>query len=691
MAHRLTRLGRRAGTNRTRVRLSLAWGGSDPQTRGVLNEDQKRRGVGLMGMLMGLLLLGLELRWSGADGARIFAGKWWGWQLFEAAPEHARDVALRLAPGAGTSAFDLGDPWTLLGWGWLGLALLFGGVWLAPRLAGGASGFGVRAAAALATLFAASPWLPLFITTRTPLGATAYLGLEDQAHALGLLFLFLGAALLFRQQKSAGQADLDGPRSLVAAVALSVLLPMFLSQGFLRGRPLTNDGVAYQFQAELFAEGELASDIGPLADFFPARQILPGASATSKYPPGHSVTLAAGQTLGLSRLFVFLLAGLSTLLTFRLARRLGARSPGAAAWLFALSPMALGVGSLWLSHGTSLPMGLVFLAAWLAAWDGKPGLFRVPSLALAALAGFALSWAFDARPLTAVALALPVAIAGLAGLDRRRIGLVFAALAGFLPGLAFFLFVNHQLTGSALRPVYDLYAERMSPNDRWGLVNLATLLPYTAFNLARLSAWLVGAGAAGWLLIFAWHTARPTRHAHLAWSLPLSLLGFYSLHRFQGIPWAGPLYLIEALPVLAVLASGGLVVLFERLHLSLRLLPIALAVSSAILLVPHLRLATQEAALRNATREAAASYYHAISDTPLLVFVPLTTPADLKRHPLPPPRFAADPTTGVLTPSRWPLLARDLGPERNAELLGLLGPELTVRRWNASTDELEPY
>jgi len=265
----------------------------------VVDERKTRRALGLFGALAGVLLFGLELRWSGAGDARVFVGKLWGWQLFEAAPEHARAVALRLAPGAGAGAFDLSDAWTLVGWGWLALALSFGGLWVAPRLAGGAAGLGMRSAAALATLFAASPWLPLFVTTRMPLGATAYLGLEDQAHALGLALIFLGAAFALRFQKVAGHASLDGPRSLIAAVVLSVLLPLGLSHGFLGGQPLTNDGVAYQFQAELFAAGELASDIGPLADFFPARQVLPGPIATSKYPPGHAATLRGYRLLTL--------------------------------------------------------------------------------------------------------------------------------------------------------------------------------------------------------------------------------------------------------------------------------------------------------------------------------------------------------------------------------------------------------
>lgn len=673
--------------------MGLAWTSEDAHTKGVGNEDKSRRGRGLLLIAFGLVLLGLELRWRGGVESLVFSGKLWGAGLFELQPDELRAAAQRLAPGVGPSPLDLGDPWTLLGWAWLALALAFGAAWVAPRLVSASPSLKVRGAAAFATVLALSPWLALFIATRTPLGATAYLGLEDQTHALGLGLVLLGLVPIFRTKSPVPPSDrvragLDGPRSLAGAVVASVLLPFALSLGFLGGKPLTNDGVAYQFQAELFAAGELESDVGPLPDFFPARQILPGPRATSKYPPGHSLTLAAGSALGLPRLFVFLLAGLSTLLTFHLARRLGARSPGAAAWVFALSPMVLGVGSLWLSHGTSLPMGLIFLVAWLAAWDGKAGLFGVPSWALAALAGFALSWAFDARPLTAVALAVPVAFAGLGGLDRRRIGLVLAAFLGFLPGLVFFLFVNHELTGSALRPVYDLYAERMSPNDRWGLVNLATLLPYTAYNLARLSAWLVGAGAAGWLLIFAWHTARPKHHAHLVWSLPLSLVAFYSLHRFQGIPWVGPLYLVEALPALAVLAGGGLVVLFERLRLSPRLIPLALLASSAVLLLPHLSLASSEAELRQAPRTAAERFYHAISDTPLLVFVPLRTPAELKRHPLPPPLFTADPATGRLLPSRWPVVARDLGPVRNAELLALLGGEVTVRRWDPKAGAL---
>lgn len=650
-----------------------------------------------MTLALGVGVLGVDARWVGeAVGQRLFVGLWYGRELFAWSPSRALELATRFAPGVAGSS-GAGSAWTdpvqLAGWVVLVGALLVGAT-LGARLVSRAPGLGLRLLAALATLFAVCPWMPLFVVERTPLSAAAYLDLRDLAFALGLGLIALGGFRLGPwggrssepdgPSAAASRTGIDGPRSLLAAVLFSVLAPLLLSQAYLDGEPLTNDGVSYRFQAELFADGQLVRELGPLADFFPARQILPGPSATSKYPPGTAAVLAIGEVVGTPRLLPLLFAGLTTLLCFHLTRRLGGRSPGGAAWFFALSPMALGVGSLWLSHGTSLPMGLVFLVAWLAARDTERGR---RAFVLALVAGAALSLAFSARPLTAVALALPVALAGLRGLDKHRARLVGAALLGFLPGLVFFLTVNDAVTGSLWSPVYALYAERVSPNDRWGLINLATALPYTAYNLARLSAWLVGAGAGGLLLLFAWQHARPKHHAHLTWSLALSLLGFYALHRFQGVPWAGPLYLVEALPALAVLAGGGLVVFADRFGLSRALVFGALALASFGLLLPHLAIAQKEAGLRRAPALAAERLYAELG-APLLVFVPLDDPTVQKRYPLVPPAFHADPVTGTLVPKAWPVLARDLGAQRNAQLRALLG-EPEVRRWAAQRQALD--
>lgn len=638
-------------------------------------------GAGLF--VLGALLIGLDARWGeDASGARCFLVNWFGAGLWEATPAAFRQFAGDYAPGLGSAPFDLGQGATLAGWVHMVCALA-AGAWLGPvllRRVDGAVGRGVGLAIAsgLAFLFATSPWLALFIAERSAQSGPGYLGLIDLTRGASFTCLWLGAGLLLGRLRGAktGGEGLNSRASLFGAMAVAVAVPILLSQLYLDGGPLTNDGVAYQFQAELFSEGELQRDIGLVADFFPARQILPGALATSKYPPGHSLVLAPGGLLGIPKLLPALFAGWTVLLTWLLARRLRSPVGGAATWMVALSPLFLGVETLWLSHGTSIPMCALFLYSWIIAreraFDSKD--LSCSPIVPALVAGAALSLAFAARPLTALAFALPcgveLAVAAFRTRKSRALLAAGSGAAGFMPGLILFFLINMAITGSGFKPAYSLYADLISPNDRWGASNLATAFPYTAYNLARLSTWLGGMGGGLALLILGWKLARPQKHAGLTLAIPFTLLALYSLHRFQGIPWVGPLYLVEAAPLFALLAAGGLLALATRLfgRAATPALFALLLTSSISLLASHLRAAEQEQLSRSSPFDLA----HLEVSPHALLLIPLNDPLAQKRFPLPPPSFHANPETGALQPSAWPVFAKDLGA-RNRELWELLG------------------
>jgi hypothetical protein len=663
----------------------LPMGAAATQTVRVTTESNRTsRGWGAGLLALGILALGLDARWGvDSSGARSFLLGLLGVGTWAVPPEDFLRFASHYAPGFGEAPFDLSQSATLAGWVHLVCALALGAR-LGPRLlrrvdrsVGGGVWLGVGSACAL--LFATSPWLALFLAERNPQSAPGYLGLVDLVRGAGVTMVWVGAGLLWGTTRKEGQAAppsgrLNSLPSLLLAIAVGVFAPLLLSHAFLADAPLTNDGVAYQFQAELFAEGELHRDIGLLADFFPARQILPGALATSKYPPGHSFVLAPGTMFGIPRLLPALFAGWTILLTWLLARRLCCRSAGAAAWMVALSPMFLGVEALWLSHGTSIPMCALFFYAWISARDRASSSDRSP-LVPALVAGAALSLAFAARPMTALAFAIPCGVEFFLFWTRNRKSASGAALlggvAGFLPGLLLFYSVNAAITGSGFKPAYSLYAELLSPNDKWGLSNLGTAFPYTTYNLARLSTWLGGFGFGFVLLLLGWRVARPAKFAYLVLSIPVTLLALYSLHRFQGIPWVGPLYLVEAVPLFALVASGGLLSLSAKLF-GPRAIPaffVALLCSSAVLLSTHLGTAKTEAQRRAAPFAAALNIEGAGR---ALFLIPLDDAVSQKRFPLPPPAFHADLVTGALVPGSWPIFARDLGA-RNRDLWQLLG------------------
>lgn len=618
-----------------------------------------RRLVCAAALALGLALVLVDGRFAAEEGALVFRWSLAGRVLWEGDRAALFGVFGPSAPHLAAAA----------------VAAVLAGLALARGLRELPGRRGAAAVAgALLAFPALDPALAAFVAERSGTSAPWYLDLGDRALGLGLGLAALAWA--FRAPGGAARELAAAPpkratratratraareRALVAAAcALAALAPALLSRAFLDGEPVTNDGRAYLWQAELFARGELAREPGDLADFFPARQVLPGPRALSKYPPGYSALLAPGVALGLPELLPRLLAGLVPLLAYRIARRLACPRPHRAALLCALSPMVLGVETLWLSHSLSLPACALFAERALAARDARErGEGGASARALAA--GAALSVAFLARPVTALAFGL-----GLAPLLVGTPALAAAAAVGALPGVALFLAHGAAATGSPWRTAYGLYADVVSPNDRFGLANLGTAAELTRFNLARLAVWLHGA-AGGLLLavagVLAPRAGRPRRALLLA-APAVALAAAYALHRFQGVPWVGPLYLVEAVPLLCVLSAAGLAAL-ERARGAGAVLGVlvVLAVGSPALLARHLTVARAEVLLREAPRLAA----RAQGVERGVVFVPVADEEDAKRRSLPPPELVAP-----LPPGRL-VYARDLG-ERNAVLLRRLG------------------
>lgn len=532
---------------------------------------------------------------------------------------------------------------------------------------------------ALAGGLALDPLQARFVLSLSGEGAANSLELDHARRALALALLL--AALLAAFPARGGQAVLPPERAprraalaaeLLLAGAISLGLGWFLAQRWLEGQPLTNDGRAYLWQARLFAQGRASLPGGPWADFFPARQIYSGAQVFSKYPPGHSLLLAAGLAIGAAKAFVALGALLCPAGVWYLARRLGFERPRLAAWVFALSPMAIGIHGLWLAHGTSLPSGLLFLCAAESALARHAA--GRPAAARALLAGLALGLCFLARPGTALALCLPHLASLWLRAPRAAPGLFGATLLGALPALGVYLAFNRELTGSPWLSPYELYAAERSPNDRWGLINLPTAWPNTAFNLGRLDRWLTGTAGGLALLVVGLRASFPAARHSIALGVPLCLLAFYALLRFHGVPWAGPCYLVEALPPLACLASAGLARIAGRLAPAARpLLAPLLAGSAGWMLALQFEQAGAEYALRSRAEAAARS----APVQPALVFVPLLSEQDHKRYHLAPPL------------EREPfVLARDLGA-RNRELQRAW-PEFAAYRFDPEGGGLTP-
>jgi 4-amino-4-deoxy-L-arabinose transferase-like glycosyltransferase len=375
--------------------------------------------------------------------------------------------------------------------------------------------------------------------------------------------------------------------------------------------------------------------------------------------------LVPGVWIGFPMLLPRLLAGVSVLATWAIGRRLGLARPAWGAWALALSPAFLGVEALNLAHGTSLPFLLLFTWAALAAIDGE-------SIACACAAGLAFSIAFAARPLTAVALGVPVLALLVRERPRHSARLLACALAAAVPVALLFLEFDRRLTGSAFRTVYGTFMT--TDVSVYGSIEATTAASISAFNLSRLSVWLVGLAPGLLLPALALAAGRPNRRAWFVAALPASLFAFYVLHPFHGIPWVGPVYLSDALPYLALLVAEGLVVVETAFGATASRAAWAFfACGSVVLLAAHFGLAREEIAERQ--RPYVDARKAGIERG--VVFLSLTTPHDWRTYPLAPPE-----------PGAALVFARDLGP-RNAELVHALG-DPPAWTWDPATGELRP-
>lgn len=664
--------------------------------------DRGRPGTPLAAAGLGLLGLGLVLQraefqdpaLTGLDRPPVFSWSFAGRPLIAV----ERDRLL--------SALEV---WMPAARGICGVFSLWIGAALARRFA---SGLGARIGWALALgtglFLAVDPGLLQFVAERSAVGAETRLDVTHALRGLGLGLLTLSGLIFadrFRthrvgepeaetrrprqeshrtSQGSGGRDPLPEPSSIalpatapgapaaelgrratpwavlgLAGLALALTCELIV-RWVLLDEPLTNDGRAYLFQARLFAEGRMTLPGSSVDRFFPARQIYAGERLFSKYPPGHSLWLAPGVLVAWPALLTRLSQLCLPLLAYAVARGLGSRRPLAVALLVTGSPMVVALGCLQLSHSSSLPLSLLATAATLgglgALKDRRTGRARL----LAAVAGLAASGCVLARPGTGLALALWLVALSFSRAGPRAWPQIGIALLACLPAAGFFAAFNFATTGSVFDTAYALYAREVSPNDRWGWVNRATAVPNTLYNFARLEVWMFGL-APGLLLVVA-GLAGCVRRRAIEWlALPLALIGFYGFLRFHGVPWAGPLYWVEGLLPLLLLAVRGCDEFARRgLRHAPRVLWCVAPLASAVLIVEQVRVAGREARSRRAPLTALEQAVG--PDERAIVFVSLSREIDRRRFHL--PRPVGEPRL---------LVARSLGADdsRLAKALGL--------------------
>ena len=345
----------------------------------------------------------------------------------------------------------------------------------------------------------------------------------------------------------------------------AILFSALVGEKVFEGIPHLEDELAYVWQAQVIAHGQLSlASPKDAPSFFVPFVVDYQGRRFSKYPLGWPILLAVGVKLGARGLVNPLLAGLGVWLIYLLGKRLvGPFASLLAAGLTLTSPFfLLNSGSL-LSH----PLGLVLSAALALVWldgFGAPGAPRrwLPDLTAAGLVGALVI----TRPLTAAAVVLPFAVHGLAlfarGNRQARLHLmVMALLALGFCGLHFAW--QAALTGHALLNPYTL----VWPYDRVGFGpgfgvhpeghTLYQGLLNTLHSLETGWRDLFGWAGFSWILLpFGAWALRKNRPAWLAGSVFPCLVLVY-LAYWVGADLFGPRYFYEGLYSLTLFSGAG--------------------------------------------------------------------------------------------------------------------------------------
>ncbi|MFN2153155.1 MAG: hypothetical protein ACK2T5_16235, partial [Anaerolineales bacterium] len=111
--------------------------------------------------------------------------------------------------------------------------------------------------------------------------------------------------------------------SALILALLAILLSAWVSLNIYEGLAQLEDEYAYQWQAQVTAQGDLKIPSPPKAKGFIIPFVIDyQGERFGKYPLGWPVVLSFGERLGLIRLVNPLLAGLAVWLTYRLGQKL---------------------------------------------------------------------------------------------------------------------------------------------------------------------------------------------------------------------------------------------------------------------------------------------------------------------------------------------------------------------------------
>ena len=356
---------------------------------------------------------------------------------------------------------------------------------------------------------------------------------------------------------------------------LAVAAAVLVAQNVFENMAHLEDEFAYLWQAQILTEGKLTLPSPEHSNSFLVPFVVDYRGLRfGKYPLGWPVLLSFGVSLGMRSVVNPLLAGLAVWLIYRLGRKIFNPPVGVlAAGLALSSPFFLINGGSLLSHMWSLVLSSALLLGWLdgvAAWKEDPARKEdgphktwLPAL----LAGFSLGALALTRPLTAAAVALPLAFHGvwllLRGSPGQKQRLLGVGALGLGIGLLHFVW-QLAVTGEAARNPYTLWwaYDKLGFGPGFGVTGSGHTLQQAWWNtkhsLRAGMSDLFGWGKLSWLFLpFGLWAGRRKGPVYLLLGIPLALIVSYGAY-WVGSWLLGPRYYFEALPALAVLTAAGI-------------------------------------------------------------------------------------------------------------------------------------
>ena len=369
-----------------------------------------------------------------------------------------------------------------------------------------------------------------------------------------------------------------------AVLALTNLISWLVFQHI----PHVQDSVGQVFQGRIFASGRITLPVR-FDDFFSGYpQIINDGSRTySQYPFGHSLLLALGTLIHAEWLINPLLGSAEIIVLYFLGKELYDERTGRITALLGLaSPFLLFMSSEYMNHAS----GLVFLSLFLLFFFRTIRPMRgsesslvpspsshAPSLSVAdpLLSGLSLAMALNIRPLSALAVSLPIAGYCIYLLVKSRWKTLPAfafLLVPVLLGLGAYGLYNYLTTGSPLLSGYEAYGRLQYGHPGWGLgfgargfEDMGVFTPLrglvqTSSNLNSLNLSLFFQspvpGLFLVLLLFLTFTRNPADWLLLASFVMLPILYFF--YWYQDLCF-GPRFLYEGLAPILLLSARGFV------------------------------------------------------------------------------------------------------------------------------------